>query len=553
MGSFTGVPEMTPDDSAGASSASTGAGAGAHEGRRMARAAGLVGVLTLLSRVLGLAREFLFAVLLGAGFYSDAYQIAFRIPNLLRDLFAEGALSAAFVPTFTDYLTNRSQDEAYRLANRLMTTLVLLLGALVALGMIFAGPLVGLIGHGFHAVPGKEALCEHLTRIMLPFLPMASLAAVAMGMLNAQERFGVPAFASSLFNIVTIAAGVGFWALHWDPERTVVGWSAAVLAGGAAQFLVQVPPLRAQKWRYRPVFGVRDPGLRRIARLMAPATVGLAAVQINIVVNSIFASSEQGAVSWLSFAFRLLYLPIGIFGVAIGTIATTGLAKRAAEKDLPGMRRTLQHGLRLVGFLTIPSMIGLLVLARPIIRLIYEHGRFKPASTEPTAIALECYAVGLFAYSAVKVLAPAFYALDRPRVPLIGSAFAVTTNLLLNFSLYPVLHFKGVALGTSLGAIVNFTFLTVMFQRTVGGVRGGGLGRALFKVTLSALAMGAAAYGAASGLEHVLGVRGIVAKSVTCLVPMAAGVVVYGVAARLLGIEEMRDVMAMVKRKLRRA
>src|SRR5262249_1473730 len=192
----------------------------------MARAAGLVSALTLVSRVLGLLREQLFAALLGAGFYSDAFQIAFRIPNLLRDLFAEGALSAAFVPTFTDYLTNRSREEAFRLANRLMTVLALLLGVLVVLGIVFADPLVGLLGHGF--VAEKRAASALLTRVMLPFLPLVSFAAVAMGMLNAEERFGAPALSSSMFNVVAILGGGAFWVLHLDLAHTALGWSIAV-------------------------------------------------------------------------------------------------------------------------------------------------------------------------------------------------------------------------------------------------------------------------------------------------------------------------------------
>ena len=518
----------------------------------MARAAGLVSALTLVSRVLGLLREQLFAALLGAGFYSDAYQIAFRIPNLLRDLFAEGALSAAFVPTFTDYLTNRSRAQAYRLANLLMTLLAVTLGALVVLGVVMAHPLVGALAPGFADYAGKTELCVRLTRIMLPFLPLVSFAAVAMGMLNAQERYGAPATASSMFNLVTIGAGVAFYVAGLPPVETVVGWSIAVLAGGAAQYLIQVPALVRAGWRYRPLLSVRDQGLRRIFRLMAPATVGLAAVQINIVVNSIFASRQQGAASWLNYAFRLLYLPIGVFGVAIGTIAATGLARRAAERDMPGLQRTLRQALRLVGFLTIPSTFGLIALGQPIIRLLFEHGRFKPADTGPTAAALLYYSVGLFAYSAVKVLAPAFYALERPRVPVLGSVASVATNLVLNVALYPVLEFRGVALGTSLGAIVNCAILTVAFQKTVGGVRGGGVGRALAKVTLAAAVMGALAFLTAAGLEHLVGTRGIVAKLLTCLVPIGVGIGVYAACARALRLEEMDDILGLLRKRLRR-
>ena len=285
---------------------------------------------------------------------------------------------------------------------------------------------------------------------------------------------------------------------------------------------------------------------------MAPATVGLAAVQVNIVVGSAIASREQGAVACLNYAFRLLYLPIGIFGVAIGTIATTGLAQRAAEKDMPGMQRTLRQALRMVAFLTIPSTLGLIVLGQPIIRLLFQHGKFTASDTIKTAIALKYYAVGLFAYSAVKVLAPAFYALERPRVPLYGSLLSVATNLVLNLSLYPYLGYRGVALGTAAGALVNFLILTIAFQRSVGGVRGGGLGPALAKVTVASAVMAAVAWAAAVWVERLLGGGTLLAKLATCFVPIGLALAAYAACARALGLEEMKDLWGLVKRRFGR-
>ena len=304
-----------------------------------ARAAGLVSALTLLSRVLGLVREQVFAALLGAGLHADAFQIAFRIPNLLRDLFAEGALSAAFVPTYARVLKEEGRDAAHRLASRLFTLLAVVLGVLVVVGIVFARPLVALLAPGFDQVPGKIELTVLLTRVMLPFLPLVSFAAVAMGMLNAEERFGPPAFAPAMFNVVAILWGVGLWASGFDAAQVAIGWAIGTLLGGIAQFVIQVPPLRAKGWRFVPDWAPGDPGIRRIGSLMGPATIGLAAVQVNIFVNSIFASHEPGAVSWLEYAFRILYLPIGIFGVAVGTVATSGLARRAAEATWTGSAR----------------------------------------------------------------------------------------------------------------------------------------------------------------------------------------------------------------------
>lgn len=300
---------------------------------RLAKAAGLVSSMTLVSRLLGLVREQVFAALLGAGYHSDAFRIGFRIPNLLRDLFAEGALSAAFLPTYARTRKEGGEEAGFRLANGVLTFLAVVLGLLVLAAIALAWPIVATIAPGFDDAPGKADLTVRLTRVMMPFLPLVSFAAVAMGVLNAEGRFGIPALSPALFNVVTIAWAVVLYAMKLPADQVVLGWALGTLAGGLAQFLIQVPSLRRLGWRFRPLWAPGDPGLRQIGSLMAPATVGLAAVQVNIFVSSIFASREPGAVSWLDYAFRLLYLPIGLFGVAVGTIATAGLARRAAEAD----------------------------------------------------------------------------------------------------------------------------------------------------------------------------------------------------------------------------
>src|SRR5690606_9192610 len=352
---------------------------------RMGARAALVSAATMLSRVLGLVREQLFAALLGASAFADAFVVAFRIPNLLRDLFAEGALSAAFVPTFTDTLKNQGRERAIRLANLVIGAILVVVGSLTLLGIFLAPWIVDAMAPGFGAVEGKRDITILCTRIMFPFLPLVSLAAVTMGQLNAQERFGPPAFASALFNVVAIVGGAFlFWAAARE-EQAVIGWSIFTLFGGAAQLLVQVPAARELGHRFRLVIDFADPGLRRIARLMGPATVGLAATQVNLFVNTIFASRVEGAPAWLIYAFRLMQLPIGVFSVAVATIATAGLARRAAARDLEGMRSTLGQGLRLVAFLAVPSMLGLVALREPIVRLLFEHGRFRPEDTIATA------------------------------------------------------------------------------------------------------------------------------------------------------------------------
>ena len=510
------------------------------------RSAGLVSLLILCSRLLGVVREQVFAAVLGAGMHADAYQIGFRIPNLLRDLFAEGALSAAFVPAYARTAREAGREAAQRLASRVLTLLGVLLGGCVLVAMLAAQPIVAALAPGFDAVPGKPELTVLLTRIMLPFLPIVSFAAIAMGMLNAEERYATPALAPATFNVVAILVGGALWQLGWPMEQVVVGWAVGTLLGGLAQFLIQVPALRAQGWRFRAEWTPWDPRIRQVAALMGPATAGLAAVQVNIFVNSIFASHEPGAVSWLNYAFRILYLPIGLFGVAAGTVTATGLAKRAAENDMDGLRQTLRGSLRMLAFLTIPATVGLLVLGVPVVRLLYERGRFTAHDTERTAAALVFYGAGLVAYSAVKVLAPAFYALGLPRVPLIASVAAVATNLAINVALYDVLGFRSVALGTSIAALVNAGLLAVWFERRVGGLREEGTLRAMALMTVVALGMGSIAWLAARALEEALGTRGILAQAATALLPVGVGIAAYFAGARTLGLSEARRIVSAI-------
>jgi len=512
-------------------------------GARLARAAGLVSGFTLLSRLLGLVREQVFAALLGAGLYADAFQIGFRVPNLLRDLFAEGALSSAFVPTYARVLASEGREAAHRLASRVMTLLGAALGVVVVLGVVFAGPLVATLAPGFDAVPGKAAVTILLTRVMMPFLPLVSFAAVAMGMLNAEERFSAPAIAPAVFNLVTIAWGFGLWALGFPAEQVALGWALGTLLGGTAQFLVQVPSLRQKGWRFRPEWTPFDPDIRRLLGLMAPAVIGLAAVQVNIFVNSIFASHQPGAVSWLNYSFRILYLPIGLFGVALGTIATSGLARRAAAGDLEGLRATLREALALLAFLTVPATAGLLVLAQPIVRLLYERGRFAPADTASTATALACYSLGLVAYTGVKVLAPAFYALGAPRVPLLASVLAVVTNVVIMTAGFSRLSFRAVALGTAFGSLVNAGVLFGVFQRRLGGLVGVGLGRRFLRIGGAATAMVPVAWLASTTLERALGTRGLLAQVLGGLVPVVVGMLAYVGVAVLLKVEEAKTVL----------
>ncbi len=514
---------------------------------RMGRAL-WISAATMASRVLGLVRDQLFAALVGANAFSDAYIAAFRIPNLLRDLFAEGALSAAFVPTFADYQRNRGAGEAFRLANLVMGLILVVVGAVTLLGLLLAPQVVALVAPGFAE---QWELTVVLTRIMMPFLLLVSLSAAVMGMLNAQSRFTAPALAPALFNVGSIAVGIGLWVAGVGPVKAVVGWSVGTLFGGLLQLLAQWPSLRATGFRLRPrLSGARrEPGVRRIARLMAAAVIGLSATQVNIVVNTVFASHARGAVSFLNFAFRLMQFPLGVFGVAIATVAGAGVAQKAAARDMPAVKDTLGSALRMVAFLNVPSAVGLMVLAEPIIGLIYEHGRFGHADTVATAQALVFYAIGLYAYSAVKVFAPAFYALDEARVPVLGSFLGMAANVVLNVTLYPVLGYRGVALGTSLAATVNFAVLVLAWRRRHGGLGGSGVVPQLGRVLVASAALAATAWGARLGLGRVLPSHGFGRQLALALVPIAAAGGVYLGAVRLLGVRELSEFAHALRRR----
>jgi putative peptidoglycan lipid II flippase len=509
----------------------------------------LISAATMASRVLGLARDQLFAALVGANAFSDAFVAAFRIPNLLRDLFAEGALSSAFVPTLADYHRNRGEREAWRLANLVAGLLLVVVGGVVLLGVLFAPAIVRVVAPGFEAAQAE--LTVRLTRIMMPFLLLVSLSAAAMGALNARERFTAPALAPALFNVGSIAVGAGLWFAGLDAERAVTGWSIGTLLGGLLQLLAQAPSLRALGFRLRPALAgaLGEPGVRRIARLMGAAVVGLSATQVNIVVNTIFASREERAVTWLNFAFRLMQFPLGVFGVAIATVAGAGVAKQAAARDLPAVRETLGRALRLVAFLNVPSAVGLAILAAPIISLVYEHGRFGAADTAGTAQALAAYALGLYAYSGVKVLAPAFYALDAARVPLLGSVLGMAANVALNFALYPVLGYRGVALGTSLAAIANFAVLALAWRARFGGFGAARVLPQLGKVLAATGVLALAAWGAHAAVAGRVQGGGLGGQALRALAPIAAGALAYFAAAAALRVGELGDLAAALRRR----
>ncbi|MBC7690992.1 MAG: murein biosynthesis integral membrane protein MurJ, partial [Methylotenera sp.] len=529
------------------------------------KSASVVGSATLLSRILGLVREQVFAIFFGAGNLTDAFNIAFRIPNLLRNLFAEGALSSALVPTFTRVRHERGEVAAWRVAGLVFRSLLIVVSLLALVGALFSPQLVGFYASAFHQVPGKFELTVLMTRIIFPFFPLVALAAAYMGVLNACGKFFVPAFSSALFNLTAIVVGVSLSCVmpHYGLQP-IVGMAIGVVAGALVQAVSQLPLLHEVGYRWVPRSrpgrsaerasdpGLpawnQDPALRAMMALMIPGMAGLAATQVSVLINTVLATSQgPGAVSWLNYAFRLMQFPIGLFGASLAAAALPRVSQLAVLGDHAGVGRTLTQTLRSVFAINLPASAGLGFLGIPIIQLLFEYGHFRPEDTRSTAFALAAYAAGLTAYSVVKVLVPACYALGRTRIAVISSLLSVALTLALNLSLIRPLGYLGLALGTSVAAVFNAVFLLRVLKNYLPA-------RELLKCFSGhltvALAMGLLCFFSAQGFERILpdsGVVGVRLLRMGLLVGEGIGVVF--VLSRVLGLPETTEVLDFFTKK----
>jgi putative peptidoglycan lipid II flippase len=518
----------------------------------MMKSAGKVGLAVLISRILGLVRDQVFTFFFGAKALNDAFFMAFRIPNLLRDLFAEGALSSAFVTVFSRKKATEGDYGAWKLMRLVVTIQVAILSLIVVLGIIFAPEIVRVIAPDFIQEPGKTELTIILTRILFPFILFVGMAALSMGVLNAYGRFGLPASASSFFNLGSIILGVGL-AVIFDPDfsdTAMICMAIGTVGGGILQWLVQVPALWKLGYRFRPEWNLKDPGLIEIGKLMGPAVVGVSAVQVNVLINSIFASSFPGAVTMLAVAFRLIQLPIGMFGVAISTASLPSMAVDAVIPDKNLFRTRVERALRLNTALCLPSACGLIILGTPIVGLLFQRGEFNKMNTVTTADLLSAYAIGLVAYASIKVLAPAFYAMNRTFIPMCVSLLSILVTLTLNWIFVKFTHFGafGLALTTSISALFSASILLIMFTRAVGPFT-----RAIWsgagKIIVASVAMSLVLI----SLQQVfpLSSRAHFLQNLTqVIVGVPVGGIVYFLIARLLKLEEVDEVLRMVGRKI---
>ena len=514
----------------------------------------------MTSRILGLVRDQVLAFYFGTGNAMDAYRVAFKIPNLFRDLFAEGAMSAAFVPTFTRHVADAGKPAGWKLGNHVVNALVVVTGALVLLGVLFATPLVTALAGEYATVTladgsNKLSLTITLARIMLPTLTLIAVAAAVMGLLNSLRHFFIPALSPAIFNVVTIVVAVALVpaAPMLGIRQPILLIAIATVLGGVAQLAVQWPTLRREGYRYQPVLDWKDPGLRRVLMLMGPGTIGLAATQLNIVVNVFLAVREgTGAVAALEYAFRIMYLPIGLFGVSIATAVLPAVSRHVVDKDTPASRKAIADGLSLMLMMNIPATVGLMVLSVPIVRVIFEHGAFTATSTAATAAALRLYAIGLVAYSIVRIASPTFYALGKNRIPVIVSMCTVVVNATLNIILVRVMGFTGLALGTSIAAIFNAAVLIVLLRRNLGGLDERRILGSFVRIIAASAAMGVAAAAVDGWAAQALPGDHIAAQVVRVSLAIGVAIAVLATAAWILRVREFNEGMALVMRRFRR-
>jgi putative peptidoglycan lipid II flippase len=519
---------------------------GEPETRRLSRAAGVVALATLLSRVLGFVRDAMIASYFGAGFGSDVFLAAFRIPNLFRRLVSEGALTSAFVPVFTESLYRGGHAEANRLFGAASRVFAAALLVLCTGGMLTAQWVVPLVTPGF---PGpKLALTITLTRLMIPYLFAAGMVALCMGALNVYGSFAPPALAPALLNLGMIGTLAAVAPLM---DRPVIGLAVGVLIGGAAQVLFQLPFLlrhRLHLWKSSPIV---PSALARMARLMVPAVLGGAVYQINILSGTLLASMlAEGSVSYLYYADRLAEFPLGVVAMAGATAALPSMSREAAAGDVRALAETFAYAFRMVSFVTIPAMTGLILIGEPMVTLLFMRGEFGAADVRLTAQALSYYAVGLWAFATVRIAVAAFFALQDSKTPLRAAMLSIIANILLGLIFMKPMAHSGMALATSLASLLNLAILLAFLRRRIAGVNWRSIGASLVRSILSAGIM-------AAGVVGIL--RAMVSSpyqtpavlTVGLCASIAGGAFIYFAASRALGSTEFGDLLAHAARGVR--
>lgn len=512
------------------------------------KSAWLASVGTAISRISGLVREQVMAYFFGAGMATDAFVVAFRIPNLLRDLFAEGALSTSFIPVFKEKLVQESKEQAFQLANTVITAMAVVLTIVTLLGYAATPMIIYLTANGFTEDATKFALTVRLTQIMWFFLPLVSFSALVMGMLNSFERFGIPALSPAMFNVGSILSVLMLYRYFDMPIYTL---AIGVVIGGIGQIVVQIPSLWQLGYRFRPQLHLFDASLRKMMNLFGPMMIGLSASRINILISTLLVSFlAEGSVSYLNYAFRLMHFPLGVFGVALGTVALPRASELASRKDMVGLGNIASEALTLSFLLLVPSAAALAVLAPDLIQMIYQYGRFSEADTANTALALIHYSYGIIGAGAVRVIAPIYYSLGDAKSPMYISIGSVALNIFLYYPLVKVLNFAGLAAATSIASLANFGLLLYFLPHRGVVVPYAALWSKFLRILVAA--------GAAMIIAVILPIdrlglpSGIGGRLIESLVPLLIGVVLYILFCVLLRVQEIKVLKEIITRRTKK-
>ena len=509
------------------------------EHRHLLKSASLISGLTILSRICGYIRDSRIAYLLGAGTAADAFTTAYRIPNLFRRLVGEGAVSAAFIPVFSRYIAKNKEEDAWEFASTMLTVITIFLSALTIAGILLSPLMVRLFASGFGDTPGKLELAATLNRIMFPYIFLISMSALAMGILNSFHRFGAPAFSPVVLNLTMIVFSF-LGGLFGDVTRTL---AAGVVVGGALQLAIQVPALIHTGWNIRFKLNFSHPGVQHVAKLIAPVIFGVGIVQVNVLVDTQFASYlEEGSVTAIYIADRVMELVLGGYAVALSTVILPLLSRQAALRRMDELKTTLNFATRLILFITFPATVGLILLRREIIEVLFQHGGFDAASTALTSWALPFFALGLSAFSMVKIIVPAFYALHDTRTPVKIAFIAMFLNIGLNFLFIRPLQNGGPALATSMSAFFNSAALLVIFHGRFGSFGVRSIMHSVLKFVIASTALGLVTY----VMVHWPGFYAgrLPQKAIALGVTIAAGTATYFGIASLLHTRELAELRA---------
>jgi putative peptidoglycan lipid II flippase len=517
------------------------------EKKHIARAAGILGSATMLSRIMGMVRDMVVSRLFGAGLATDAFFAAYQIPNMLRRFFAEGALTSAFVPTFSATLSQEGEEKARELANICFTLLIIIMAGLTLAGILFSPLIVGLMFPGFKAVPGKFELTVLLNRLMFPYIFFISLVALCMGILNTLRHFFTPAISTVFLNIAMILAAL---LLRGYFEVPIVALAVGVLIGGCLQLLMQLPVLWSKGFPLKPRFDFSSPEVRHIALLMLPSVFGVGVYYLNIAVSAILASLlPQGSVSYLYYAQRLFEFPQGIFTVSVAQAVLPSMSRQVAEGNMTGMKETLAFGLRLTLFITIPAMVGLMLCSTPIFSLLFMGGAFDFATVVNSATALLYYSMGLSFVALTRVLAPVFYALKDTKTPVYTAVITFIFNFCMSLVLMGPLKHGGLALATTLSALCNMLMLFWFLRKKIGAFGGSGIMQMALKSTFATVPMAVAVWYGCTFIDWSRGGEKLLKASVLGGTILSGGVI-YLLAAKLMSSEEAREAEALFRRKL---